>query len=298
MSSLPRAVVVTRPTQYSELLARHATRAQAAFFLKGRGQSIDALEAEHREVTEATQRVLGAIPADWRRASVPRSDLDRFLFGPDDVVVVVGQDGLVANVARFLDGQPVVGINPAPGSIAGVLVKYDPQHARRLMLAAAGGEASWEQRTMASAVTSDGQRISALNEVFVGHRTHQSARYWVTLGEEGERQSSSGLIVATGTGSTGWASSVRRNRVCDVALPKPGDAKLAFFVREAWPSPHTGVSLTDGVVTPGQPLQVRSEMNEGGVIFGDGIEADYIDFHYGQTVEVTVSTTALRLLAA
>ena len=41
-----------------------------------------------------------------------RGDLDRFLFEPDDLVVIVGQDGLVANVSKYLDGQPVVGINP------------------------------------------------------------------------------------------------------------------------------------------------------------------------------------------
>ncbi len=297
-SSLPRAVVVTRPTEFTELLARHATRAQAAFFLQGRGQELEPLEALHQEVSAATRAVLSAIPTDWRRAQVTRGDLDRFLFGPDDVVLVVGQDGLVANVARFLDGQPVVGINPAPSAIAGVLVRHRPKRARELMRAAAAGEASWEQRTMVSAETRDGQRLMALNEIFVGHRSHQSARYWVGFDGDTERQSSSGLIVATGTGATGWASSIRRNRVCEVPLPAPTDSRLAFFVREAWPSPHTGVRITDGVVTPKQPLSVRSEMNAGGVIFGDGIEGDFIDFHYGQEVEVSVSPTDLRLLAA
>jgi len=58
--------------------------------------------------------VLGAIPSDWRRARVDRADLDRFLFEPEDVVVAVGQDGLVANVAKYLTGQPVIGCNPDP----------------------------------------------------------------------------------------------------------------------------------------------------------------------------------------
>ena len=29
-------------------------------------------------------------------------------------MVVVGQDGLVANVAKYLDGQPVIGVDTAP----------------------------------------------------------------------------------------------------------------------------------------------------------------------------------------
>ena len=63
------------------------------------------------------------MPADWRQALVRRADLDRFLFGPEDVVVAVGQDGLVANVAKYLDGQPVLGVNPAPDLYDGVLVR-------------------------------------------------------------------------------------------------------------------------------------------------------------------------------
>ena len=49
-----------------------------------------------------------------------------------------------------------------------------------------------------AAEADDGQRLLALNEVFVGHTSHQSARYRVTFGDAEERQSSSGVIVATG----------------------------------------------------------------------------------------------------
>lgn len=31
-----------------------------------------------------------------------------------DIVVVIGQDGLVANTLKYLDGQPVIAINPDP----------------------------------------------------------------------------------------------------------------------------------------------------------------------------------------
>ena len=70
--------------------------------------------------------VSSAIPADWRRGMVERADLPRFLFGPDDIVVAVGQDGLVANLAKYLDGQLIVGIDPEPGRNPGVLVRHPP----------------------------------------------------------------------------------------------------------------------------------------------------------------------------
>lgn len=297
-SSLPpRAVLVTRPTPYEALLAHHGTREQARFFLAARDQRLDELEARHQEQVTAVASVLAAVPLDWRRAAVTRDDLDRFLFEPEDIVVAVGQDGLVANVAKYLRGQIVVGINPSPSLYDGVLVPYSARLAGELLrLAAAAPADAVRERTMALARTGDGQELRALNEVFVGHRSHQSARYVLGCGEAKERQSSSGLIVTTGTGATGWARSVCRNRVSDVCLPGPDERRLSFFVREAFPSNATGTALTDGDVAAGQVLRVRSEMNEGGVVFGDGIESDAIALHWGMEVEVRVAEEALRVV--
>jgi hypothetical protein len=290
---LPRAVLVERPTEYSELLARHGTREQARFFLHDRGRTLEEVEARHRALAAARARVLAAIPADWRHAAVARPELDRFLFEPGDVVVVLGQDGLVANVAKYLDGQPVIGLNVEPG----VLVPHLPEAAADLLADVAAGRAAVQRRTMAAARLDDGQELLALNEVFVGHATHQSARYVLEVGEHGERQSSSGLIVATGTGATGWAASIHRERHSALALPAPEEDRLAFFVREPWPSAATGTELDEGVLAGGGVLTVQSEMNAGGVVFGDGIETDHLAFDWGQRVEVRVAGPKLRLVS-
>jgi hypothetical protein len=287
----PRAVLVERPTEYAELLARHGTREQARFFLHARDRTLEEVEARHRALEAARAGVLAAIPADWRRAAVLRPDLDRFLFEPEDIVVVLGQDGLVANVAKYLDGQPVIGLNLE----AGVLVPHLPEAAADLLADVAGGRAVLQHRTMAAARLDDGQTLLALNEVFVGHRSHQSARYSLAVGERTERQSSSGLIVTTGTGATGWAASIHRERHSALVLPRPEDPRLAFFVREPWPSPHTGTSLDEGVLD-GTALSVQSEM-EGGVVFGDGIESDHLELDWGQRVEVGVAGSKLQLVS-
>ncbi len=293
---VPRVVVVTRSTPYEALLERHATRGQAQFFLKRRGENIEHVEAAHRGFQHALGYVLQSIPPKWRRARVDRRDLDRFLFEPEDLIVAVGQDGLVANVAKYLTGQPVIGINPLPEEYDGILVPHPPQAASDLMPAAAQARARVDHRTMVEAELDDGQRLLALNEVFVGHRTHQSARYRLAVADQQERHSSSGLIVATGTGATGWARSINLSRGNVLDLPEPVDRRLAFFVREAFPSIATGVELTCGLIAESQALEVVSEMNEGGVIFGDGIEADCLDVAWGQTVKVHVAATSLSLV--
>ena len=140
MSLAPRVVLVHRRTELEELVARHGTRGQAAFYLRTRGRRIEDLEARHAEQAAAMVAVSSAIPADWRRGMVERADLPRFLFSPGDIVVAVGQDGLVANLAKYLDGQLIVGIDPEPGRNPGVLVRHPPRACAGLLaLAVRGG---------------------------------------------------------------------------------------------------------------------------------------------------------------
>lgn len=298
-SAPPRVIVVTRPTDLEALLARHGTREQARFFLQTRGETLEDVEQRHRLFESVLGEVSRAIPMRWRRSRIDRADLARFVFEPEDILVCVGQDGLVANAAKYLEQQLVVGVNPDPEHNDGVLVPHRAKDTAKLLLAAAEGRVQVEERTMVEARVDDGQRLVAANEIYIGHRTHQSSRYRISfLGRE-ERHSSSGLVVASGTGATGWARSiVLGKRGNPEVLPRPTDQRLTFLVREAFPSVSTGTKLTEGNVTREAPLEVVSEMNEDGRIFGDGIEADAIDFRWGLRATISIAPSRLRLVKA
>jgi hypothetical protein len=297
MTSAPRVVVVHRRTELDELVARHGTRGQAAFFLGTRGRSLGEAEERDEAMQKTLATVAAAIPVDLRRGEVERGDLHRFLFAPDDVVVVVGQDGLVANTAKYLDGQPVIGIDPEPDRNPGVLVPHAPEAFAGILHAVTTGAARYDARTMVTAALDDGQTLLALNEVFVGHPSHQSARYRLRPPGGEERQSSSGLIVSTGTGATGWCRSIQLQSHSSLSLPEPGERRLVWFVREAWPSPGTGTGLVEGELTAGDALRVVAE-SDGLVVFGDGIESDRLTLAWGQEVEVRVAERTLLLVAA
>ncbi|MFF9909659.1 hypothetical protein [Streptomyces sp. NPDC013457] len=307
MSLAPRAVLVHRVTEYEGLLARHGTHGQAEFFLSSRGRSIEDVRRRHERTRRGLAEVAAAVPLSWRQATVERADLDRFLFGPEDVVVVVGQDGLVANAAKYLDGQPVVGIDTDPGRNPGVLVRHRAADAGALLRSAVASaeRTGVDELTMAEAVTDDAQRLLALNEIYLGPPSHQTARY--TLAVDGGRdrqgsahsapepQASSGVLVGTGTGATGWLRSLWLERSSPLALPAPTARSLAWFVREAWPSPTTGTSRVEGVLNAGNALHLTVESDRL-VAFGDGMESDALDLTWGQTVHVGVAATALRLV--
>jgi hypothetical protein len=291
----PRVVVVSRASERDELLQHHGTLQQARFFLASRGQRLDEILERHELQQRALHAVAAAVPDKWRRARVLRRELDRFLFEPEDVIVAVGQDGLVANVAKYISSQPVIGVNPSTALNAGVLVRHPAQATGDLLAMFARGTLRCEERTMVEARLGDGQTLRALNEIFVGHRTHQSARYAISFAGRTERQSSSGIVAVTGTGATGWAKSISAQRAPAPPLPGPLDPGVSFLVREAWSSVTTGAVLVDGCIGPGERLRVTSEMNEGGTVFGDGIESDRLELPYGQTVELERAGQRMRL---
>ena len=126
-----------------------------------------------------------------------------------------------------------------------------------------------------------------------------------------ERQSSSGIIVSTGAGSSGWLKSVLAGASAVIeAYGGPAgmfdaQAKLAwdeprliYAVREPFLSKTTGIDHVFGEIRPDAPLQLTSQMAEGGVIFSDGIEADYLAFNAGTTVEIGLAERQVCLLAA
>ncbi len=295
MALAPRAVLVHRTTEYAELLARHGTHGQAAFFLASRGRSVDEIAERHRRTTAALVEVAAAVPLTWRQSRVERADLDRFLFGPEDVVVVVGQDGLVANTAKYLSGQPVVGIDTDPGRNPGVLVRHQARDAAQLLASALRKATGGEELTMVEAVADDTQRLLALNEIYLGPPGHQTSRYRIGSGGSAETQASSGVLVGTGTGATGWLRSLWQERGSELRLPSPAERRLLWFVREAWPSPATGTSLVAGELLGTARLELTVESDRL-VAFGDGMEQDAVELVWGQTVRVGVAPTALHLL--
>ncbi|HTO70682.1 MAG TPA: hypothetical protein VMR31_12545 [Myxococcota bacterium] len=290
---------MTRKTPLQLLLLRHGTIGQAEFYLRSRGEDISDYRRTHARFEAALHAVIESLPPEQRRTRVERDQLDRFQFAEDDIVLIVGQDGLVPNTAKYLTGQLTIGINPDPASYDGVLCRHAPKNARALLdwlRTRDRPEYDVQRRTMLAAQREDGQRILALNEVFIGHQSHQSARYRIRVEGREERQSSSGVLCATGTGCTGWTLSIARQRKLQDELPRPEDDRAVWLVREPFPSVSTQVSLDFGGLSRSAGLEIASEMAEGGVVFADGIESDRLEFADGHRLVVRLAEQKLALV--
>jgi NAD kinase len=218
-----RVIVVVRETRLEKLLAAQNTLAQAKFYVNRLGGDFDDYEDEHRRYGESVRKTRAALDGVANTQLVERRYLPNFIFAPGDIVVAVGQDGLVANILKYLNGQPLIGVNPDKDRWDGVLLPFCPENAARIVEETALGKRKFREVTMACARLQNGQELLAVNDFFIGQRGHCSARYVIKFGGVKEPQSSSGIIVSTGLGSTGWMKSViaGAKRISESVIGRP-----------------------------------------------------------------------------
>ena len=304
-------VVVTRRTRLKEMVARHSTLSQARYRARAEGSDWADVEAEHGNYERTLDALRARLATHARVVTLERAYLPTHVFGPQDILVCVGQDGLVANSLKYAAGQYVLGVNPDPARFDGILLGWHAsEHDRHVADAVRALDERLPSRkdTMAEAKLSDGQSLRAVNDLFIGLRDHGSSRYRLALGPQKERQSSSGVLVTTGLGATGWLKSVVTTASAVAALldhrAPPGgrtiqlgwDAReLVFSVREAFPSKWTQTGLVFGRVKSGEPLIIESENTEGGVIFSDGMQHDALEFNAPLRTEIGLATVAGRI---
>ena len=297
-----KIILVSRRTRLDDLIARFNTVDQAKFYVEHLGADFSDYVRERDTYRAALAQAEGILRELGRVQTLARSFLPNFLFGKDDTVVVLGQDGLVANTVKYLATQPVIGVNPDPPRWDGVLLPFTVADLSKIVPEVFAAKRQIKEVTMAKAELNNGQRLNAVNDLFIGPRSHVSARYVIRIGDDEEQHSSSGIIVSTGLGSTGWLKSLLAGAV-GVANSLSGSAQvvsaqssfdwsanyLLFTVREPFPSRTSAASLLFGPVTKETPLILTSQMPEHGVIFSDGIEDDFLEFNSGTQAVITVA---------
>jgi NAD kinase len=333
--TIENAVIVKSKTRLELLTAKFNTVQQAKFYItqneanfneqkaqslpsqkkvirqskeKPQSQSFDDYEGEHRKQNEALEKIQKVVSRYLKTTVIERSYVPNYIFSENDLVIVVGQDGLVANTAKYVTNIPIIGINPDASRYDGILLKFTPANFEQAVLKVLTGSYSFKSVTMAEAKLNDGQRLLAFNDLFIGPSSHSSARYKITFKNYTENHSSSGIIVSTGAGSTGWLSSLFNmaggilkafyNTQPTVAqkrfewdLPQ-----LIFIVREPFLSKHSTVELAAGMIETNNELIIESLMPDSGVIFSDGIQADFLKFNSGTIATIRISPEMAKIV--
>ncbi|GAA4300129.1 sugar kinase [Nibribacter koreensis] len=296
--SIEYAIIVKNKTRLESLIERFNTKAQAKFYIESLGGDFDDYEVEHETFHASLNSLQTQLSRVVKNKTVERMYLPSFIFSEKNLIVVIGQDGLVANTAKYSRGCPMVAVNPDKNRYDGVLLPFDT-------IDFIGGVENvirdqYPSKTMrfAEARLNDGQRLLAFNDLFIGPSSHTSARYKITYNQTTEEHSSSGLIISTPAGATGWMSSIFNMAYGITSVfeediqpkqPRLKDNELFFAVREPFKSIRTQTSITAGVIKSQHHLVLESLMPTSGIIFSDGIETDFLKFNSGSIATIGIA---------
>jgi NAD kinase len=308
---IERIIVVTKKTPLEELIFRLNSREQARFYLEQNQVSFAEYEQADAQYKQAVAVVRQQLPRSLKQQFIDRDFLPTYQFDERDLVITIGPDGLVINTAKYLTTQPILALNPDPQRVDGTLIPFAYTEASAWIEHALRGKAKITRVSMVKAALNDGQILYGVNDLFIGARSHVSARYRLTLGRRSEQQITSGIIVSTGVGCTGWLRSITLGAWHTTHYFSQGDDqppdlqqlslgwesdRLWFAVREPFLSKTSQASIVFGQIPPNQELVITSQMPDYGVIFSDGIETDYLAFNSGSIAHIGLAERKAHLI--
>ncbi len=304
--SIEYAIIIKNKTRLESLIERFNTKQQAKFYIERLGGKFEDYEIEHENFTRSLSLVQRELSTIVKNKIIERTFVPSFLFNEKQLAVVIGQDGLIANAAKYVNGIPIIAVNPDAERYDGVLLPFTPNNFALAVENVIKNKFRLRSVPFAEARLNDGQRLLAFNDLFIGAATHVSARYRVSFENKTEEHSSSGIIVSTQAGSTGWLSSIfNMSFGIHKFIEKDNSKKryphfkadqLLFAVREPFASKKTQTNIQAGIVTNGTNLFIESLMPTNGVIFSDGIETDYLKFNSGNVATIGIAKEKANLV--
>jgi NAD kinase len=277
--------------------------------------SEEALLARYDAIGESGSRLFGSHVRQREALQICKRELSdeqvvrvedlakRLASGKVHAVIALGGDDFLKLASQFVKDTPVLGVNSDPSFSHGVLLSTHIDQIQQVICALESGHYRIEPWARIQ-LTIDGHELSpALNDVVLGKRDfRQMSRHELEFRGERIIQRSSGILVASGAGSTGWFSSAglylgREDR----SFPREAPY-LRFELREpqvriATEDGIRSVSLpphTEGTLLPGESLRITSLNDDDGIASRDSI--DTIPFQRGAVAEISLSSTPLNMI--
>jgi len=330
MNKIDNIVIVRNKTRLEQLTERFNTQAQAEFYITQSKETFRAkkaakksknikiaphkydsdfslYEVEHRTFNNSFKKLQKSVEKYLKFKTIYQDFLPNYIFSKNDIIIVIGQDGLVANTAKYANNIPIIAVNPEPSRYDGVLLPFSVEDISIILDKVLNGNYNYKMVTMAETILNDEQKLLAFNDFFIGLSSHSSARYQISFQGQSENQSSSGVIVSTGAGSTGWLSSLFNmansinstffEQKNNIYSPIPmEEKKLIFVVREPFLSKSSQINIASGVIYPNNELEIESHMPKNGVIFSDGIQSDFLKFNSGAIATIKIADEKAKLV--
>lgn len=241
----------------------------------------------HLETVEKVRKILKNKGTNF--VFVKFDDLRENDFDDVDMVISLGGDGTFVRAGNFVKNQLIFGINSDPETSEGALVSLFSNDVEKLN-DIIDGKYKTMIRERARVVLNEKEiRELVVNAVFVGAASQfHCSRYVVDFKGHKEEHRSSGILVSTGSGSTGWFKSAGGE------IFKHDEKKLKFIIRE----PYNGdrlyrPELVSGEIADGESIEIISTRDYGGVV---AVDDSVYEVKKGDSIKVSLSDFPLRVV--
>jgi NAD+ kinase len=242
---------------------------------------------EHDQTLKHVVSVLSDLGVDAR--CVVRHPGEHFDVREDEkLVITVGGDGTFLDASHsVLDKVPMLGVNSAPHSSFGHFCLTDREGFQAVFASILSGKRkTYPLLRLKLTLDDEVVDIPVLNEVLLSHIIPAgTSRYKIEAGGQAANHKSSGLIISTPSGSTGFMRSAA-GPIADIT-----DKTFAFWVDKPFKTPGVPFPLRGAEVTDGK-LVVTSEMIDG-MLYIDGAHITR-PFTHGTKLTVTVHESPLH----
>ena len=289
---ISRIIIVPKPTKYE--LDMHKYRLSPDELVRkydAEGVNKDDIISSH----ERQKKALSDMRDAFRESMfISADDLTRETAGRAGLVIALGGDNHFQYVSHFLADTPIIGVNYDPASSEGAVIYFSPcaEHLRDMLLSDTFSVEEW---TRLQAEINGMPIMPATSEYFLGEEQRKDmSRYVTEFHGMAEKQKSSGVVVATGAGSSGWHNSASGHIHPAGKIFPTIDAVAEFIVTEPYKGRLTHYSMLQRTMGEDDVLVVKSLNDSRGIVTSDAIEV--YPFEIGATAVVRVWPASLKVV--
>jgi len=205
-----------------------------------------------------------------------------------DLVIVVGGDGTFLRAAHHIDDTPIFAVSSDVRYNEAFYAQATPNNfVKKFKLLLKGKFRIRKMPRLEAKINGNKLPYPAVNEIFFGSRhPYHTSRYVIKVKGKSEFQKSSGVLITTSSGSTGWAKSAAKGKL---KIQKNG---FGYVVREPYLGRLTKSKLLKGSLSAKEKIRITSQMHAG-IVVVDSSEKSH-KFLDGDKLEVTISKKPLN----
>ncbi len=210
------------------------------------------------------------------------------VFNNIDLVITLGGDGTFIRAASFIKKTPILGINSESKNSEGALTSLNEFQINKIPKLLEDPNIIKRKRIQIEKNNVKLDKL-ALNEIFIGSQNQfHTSRYEVKFNNKKEEQRSSGILIATGSGSSAWYKSAGGK------IFNYNSRDLHFIVREPYKGKIFNPKILKGKIKPKQNFEIKSKMHHNGVI---ALDSNTIyEFRFGDKCKASISDKDLNVL--